>query len=202
MSNVLPIRIQAREQIQRDRVGRAILARIVERNARPGDVHPLPKKQLRALLSYQPIAYLNGLRRIELRPRISENVGEPFGYYLRAERLIVLYSTPAAPWKVPADLLGFRQNVSYFGAAVSEMGSDCIVEWRSRADLAKFMYCSVFLHELGHHHDFQYRHKRPLPRGRKFKEESAELHMRRLRRAGWGLALWEQLVETGELDEG
>jgi hypothetical protein len=202
MSNQLPIRIQARERIQRDGVGRAILARIVERTPRPGDVHPLPKKQLRVLLSYQPIAYLSGLKRIELRPRISDNIGEPFGYYLRPERLIVLYSTPAAPWKIPAKWLGTRQDVSLFGAAVLEAGSDCIVEWRSRADLAKFMYCTVLLHELGHHHDYQYRHKRKLPRGRKFKEESAELHMRRLRKTGWGLGLWNDLVEKGELDEG
>jgi hypothetical protein len=160
-------------------------------------VHPLPKKHLGVLLRYQRIDYLNGLKRIELRPRISKGVGHPFGFHLRAERLIVLYSAPAT-WTFPATFIGLRKAAEFYGASITTTAGDCLIEWKSLTALAQFMYCEVFLHELGHHHDRQYRRKRSLPKSLRFKEASADLHAVRLN-STHGLRLWRALVQKGEL---
>jgi hypothetical protein len=194
---LLPTRVQARIRIQRNREGKVIFPRLVERRPRPGDLHPLPKKLLDVLLRYQQIDYLNGLKRIELRPRTSEQVGKPFGFYLRSERLIVLYSMPAT-WTIPAGAVGLFEVVAWFGASVTPADGNCIIEWCSLTDLAQFMYCWVFQHELGHHHDWEYRRKRSLPKTRKSMETSADLHAGRLM-AKQGIGLWRDLVKLGEL---
>ena len=70
--------------------------------------------------------------------------------------------------------------------------------WPRLFDAAFFMYQHVLLHELGHHHDFQYRHKRALPGARRWKEVSAEEHKWRLARTrGWGL--WCELQRRGKI---
>jgi len=88
----------ATRRFPRDRDGGALFPRIVERRPRPGDVHPLAYGYLSALLNYQRVDYVYGLRKIELRPRVSSQVGDPYGFYRRSERLIVLYSVPPSRW--------------------------------------------------------------------------------------------------------
>jgi hypothetical protein len=198
-TRLLPTKRLAASRVERDREGQPLLLpRVVERRPRQGDVHPLNNKYLSALLRYQRIDYLYGLRQIELRPRVSAQVGDPYGLYRRRERLIVLYSVPPARWRFPALGPSQRRNFEAYDAVVSEETDGVWVAWPRLFDLAFFTYQEVLLHELGHHHDYQYRHKRKLPRGRRWKEESAEEHKWRLSKTrGWGL--WCALQRQGLL---
>jgi len=185
--------------IRRDREGRRVLPRVVERAPAPGDAHPLSKTHLRLLLPHVPFDYLYGLKRIELQPRRAAP-GAPFGYYMRSERLIVVYSLPVAPWLVPAEYRAFLAAAAHFGAQVAAAGSECEVRWQSPEHIARYLWCEVLLHELGHHHDWQYRHKRKRPRGTRWNEASAELHSARLNRTH-GQPLWNGLVDLGHLPD-
>jgi hypothetical protein len=197
-TRLLPTRGLAANRIERDRSEKPVLPRIVERRPKEGDVHPLTSKYLSALLRYQRIDYLYGLRQIELRSRVSHQVGDPYGFYRRREKLIVLYSVPPTRWHFPALGAHQRRNFEGYDAVVSEEPDAICVTWLHLFDLAFFMYQEVLLHELGHHHDFQYRHKRKLPRGRRWKELSAEEHKWRLSKTrGWGL--WCALQRRGDL---
>jgi hypothetical protein len=72
--------------------------------------------------------------------------------------------------------VGMRSDAEHFGADIEDHDEAMLIKWNDPIGLAKFMYCVVFLHELGHHHDYQYRRKRKLPRGTRCKEASADLH--------------------------
>ncbi len=195
---LLPTRKLAASRIQCDRNGKLVLPRVIERRPRHGDIHPLNRTSLLSVLRYQRIDYLYGLRRIELRPRVSKQVGDPYGFYLGAEKLIVLYSVPPTRWHFPARGPYVRRNYEAYDAVVSEESDGAYVSWPRLFDLAFFMYQEVLLHEMGHHHDFQYRHKRKLPRGRRWEEVSAEHHSWRLSKThGWGL--WCELEKRGVL---
>jgi hypothetical protein len=138
------------------------------------------------------------LRRIELRSRISNDVGAPYGRYWPGEQFIILYSVPADRWRFDAMSAAAAEAFRSYDAIVTLEDAAAYVAWSRRFDLAYFFYQEVLLHDLGHHHDFQYRHKRKLPGGRRLKEHSAEQHKRRLSRTrGWGL--WCALQRRGDL---
>ena len=197
-TRVLPTRRLAATRIERDRNGKLLLPRVVERRPRHGDVHPLTRKYLSVLLRYQRIDYLYGLKQIELRPRMSDRVADPYGFYSSGEKLIVLYSVPPTRWQFSGLAPNDRRNFESYDAIVSEEANCVCVSWPRLFDLAYFMYQEVLCHELGHHHDFQYRHKRKLPVGRRWEEVSAEEHSWRLSKTrGWGL--WCALQRRGEL---
>src|SRR4051794_39050606 len=68
-------------------------ARVVERRPRYGDLHPIPKSIVEALLVIVPGEYALGLRRVELRARQGP-LGQPYAEYLRGEKVVVIYSVP------------------------------------------------------------------------------------------------------------
>jgi predicted SprT family Zn-dependent metalloprotease len=49
--------------------------------------------------------------------------------------------------------------------------------------LARYFFTRVFAHELGHHHVYQYKHKRPLPGSLRSHEDRADALMYEVQ--GW-----------------
>lgn len=182
-SRTIPTKKIAARRFARDREGRPVLPRVVERRPRPGDIHPLDRKHLALFLRYQPTDYLYGLKQVELRPRLTEEIGRPFGYYSPSEKAIVLYSVPAQEWHFPAPgPRAVAQFVACGATVTEEEGGSVRVCWTDPIDAAYFLYREVLLHELGHHYDYQYRHKRKYPSGRIYEETSANRHAMRLGR--------------------
>jgi len=174
-----PVRVQAARR-------RALAPlKLVERLPRPGDVHVLTRRQLAALLPQLPLELVNGLRRIELLPRASDALGDPFGFYTPSERTIGLYSLPAGEWRFPSMGTRFSNVIQECGGEVFNSGTGTVVRWRTRKGAARFMLCWVFMHELGHHLDWRYAHKRKLPPTVRMREESADMHMRRSIASNW-----------------
>jgi hypothetical protein len=144
-----------------ERAGGRFLPRIVEREPRLGDVHPLPSGVLRRFLGWVPLAYLHSLRRIELRPRVSERVGRPFGLYDPSERMIILYSLPLS-WTWP----GFKRSslllrgMRAIGAAISVEASTVTVTWPSPERLGAWFWREILVHELSHHYRQAFRGRR------------------------------------------
>jgi hypothetical protein len=116
-----------------------IRPRVIEREPRPGDIHPLPQSDLRAFLGVVPIDYTYNLRFVELRPRVSEEIGHPYGFYRFKERMIVLYSVPAREWFFPLRLQHYAQGyLKSFraDAEITDMGVR--VTWKQAKDLSLF----------------------------------------------------------------
>lgn len=174
-------RIIAARNFRRDREGNIILPRVIERVPRLGDLHPLSKSDIASVLPRMPASYLYGLRAVELRPRVL-GTGQPFGRYSRAEKVIHLYSLPATEWRLPDTGYSGRMYQRY-GASVETKGGFQIVRWSRAEYLACFMYEEVFLHELGHHRDYQYPCRNKIPQSRNLREISANLRAYRL--ASW-----------------
>ena len=167
----------ARRRLRRDEEGLVVLPRIVSRRPRRGDHHPLSAQTLRRVLRREvPVEYLNGLKRIELRPRVSDVVGEPFACYLKGEKVIILYSLPRSwSWssQVSADLI---DKMRRFFAVITECPAGVQVEWPAAEVLSMWYFVEVFAHELGHHYRTQYRIRRGSSRRRRHEEFVAELH--------------------------
>jgi len=155
------------------------LPRIVSRRPTRGDRHPISAGALRNILGREvPIEYLNGLARIELRPRPSD-VGEPFGCYLRDERAIILYSLPLQwTWYTPAPDALLR-SMRRFYAAVDEDTYATTISWPAPEVLGLWFFVEVLAHELGHHYRNQYRIRRGNARHRRHEEFVAEMHSAR-----------------------
>lgn len=181
----LSYRTMPTEQLARWRYPRnpdhyLIRPRVIEREPRPGDIHPLPQSDLRAFLGVVPIDYTYNLRFVELRPRVSEEIGHPYGFYRFKERMIVLYSVPAREWFFPLRLQHYAQGYlkSYRAdAEITDMGVR--VTWKQPKDLSLFML-HVLFHELGHHYNHQYRCKNSYPSCYSASERSADRHADRL----------------------
>ena len=148
----------------RDREGNIVLPRIVRRKPRPGDVHPINRRQLSNVLDRIPLEYLYSLRKIEMLPR-KDGIGNPFGYYLASEKRIALYSLPLK-WEfsfeeeLGADLFGPFFRLEEHGAVVETDENIATVTWPEEIRMA-FWHCRiVLLHELGHHFRATYRAKR------------------------------------------
>ncbi len=104
-----PTKIIAARRFPRDREGRPILPRVIKRAPRPGDVHPLTRQHISNFLRYLPVDYVYGLRRVELRGRTSEEIGDPYGYYLNGEKTIVLFSVPPDLWQFPHTTVAYKR---------------------------------------------------------------------------------------------
>ncbi len=167
-------------RIGRDEDGEPCLPRIIVRQPKRGDVHPLPKSILRGALKTIPVEYIYGLSRIELRARQGK-IGDPFGVYSRDEKVIILYSLPRL-WVVDLMSEGAQEDLERFGARVSQHGRQWHVYWPSEAGLAVWFFKEVVTHELGHHFSHQYEKRRGRIRGVKFREMNANLHSFRLTR--------------------
>ena len=173
-----PARGPARRRIRRYSDDSIRLPRIIERRPARGDIHPLTRKTLTDLLPHVPIEYVNGLDRIELRPRAQPNIGRPYGSYWIDERAIILYSLPRC-WH--ASTLGnSRALLEQYHATIKPSKTGFQISWPARALMSLWFYSFVFTHELGHHFVEQYKRKnRPL-RSRRLEELIADLHSKRL----------------------
>jgi hypothetical protein len=167
----------------RDRFGQVVLPRVIERPPRPGDVHPLDRRTLLKLLPTLPLRFLHGLRGIELRARDSKEVGHPFGTYQPYFKLIRLYSTPYPDWPTTLDALNPNSIVGRSGGCLIERDGQRFLRWPSRMALARYFFARVFAHELGHHHVYQYKHKRSPPGSSRGHEDRADALMYEVQ--GW-----------------
>ncbi len=161
-------------RIGRDEEGEPHLPRIIVRQPRRGDIHPLPKALLVRVLKDIPVEYLYGLSRIELRARKGNKIGDPYGAYRPGEKVIILYSLPRL-WVVDALPERGRKDMEACRARVSQHGPQWHVYWPSEAGLAVWFFQEVVTHELGHHFAEQYKKKRGRIQGVKFQEMNAEL---------------------------
>ena len=172
--------VLARYRIPRDRDNRLVFPRVIDRRPSPGDVHPLSKQALSGILRQTPIEYLYGLKRIELRPRRNNKIGEPFGCYLPDEKAIWLYSLPPV-WRMKEIPPGLRQNVESFGATVVKVNDAVEVRWlESQSAYVDIWFLTVLMHELGHHFVEQYKNQRGKIGGRHLEEKVADLRSMRL----------------------
>lgn len=173
----------AERRIARRPNGDVQLPRIVERAPAPGDIHPVPKKSLRWMLEYVPVAYLYGLRRIELRPRKDGDlVGSPFGVYLHDERAVLLYSLPPV-WLYETLEERFRKSLERYNASIKPTSEGLIVRWPRRASLGLWFFGYVVTHELRHHYNERYKFKRKAHSTVAAEEASANLHADRVMEA-------------------
>lgn len=170
--------VRAGRDIARDGDGAPALPRVLVRKPRRGDVHALGPEMVRRILGRVPVEQLYGLKRIELRARAGA-LGDPFAYYLRDERAILLYSVPDGDWTLPwphaADSLRLRR----YRARVRRHRDGVDVAWRSPIDRALWFWIEVLAHELGHHVRNQYRARHPRVARTRDEESVADLYSRR-----------------------
>jgi hypothetical protein len=164
-----PKRRIAERNADRDRDGRVLLPRILVRAPRIGDVHPIPKQMLARLLSRLPVELYYGLKLIEMRPR-QHDVGCPFGEYSQKEKAIRLYSLPLTihlPFLPPFQ----RQMMEISQATIEPQAEGYSITWPDPFFMGFWFYYDTFIHELSHHHRFQYPSKTGRP-GRISDEEA------------------------------
>lgn len=171
--------VTAARRIKRQPDGSPLLPRIVEQAPVPGDVNPLPRKTLQRLLPLHRLEYLYGLSRIELRARKLPEIGQPFGCYSPAERIIVLYSLPPV---IHFRTLGYELHryLKRFRAIIEKNSDGFSISWREPRHMAQWFYAYVFTPELGHHFVEQYKSKNSRIRSRNDEEEVADLHALRI----------------------
>jgi hypothetical protein len=161
------------------------LPRIIERKSRKGDIHPLNARLLRGALRLDvPLDYLYGLSRIELRARMGNEIGVPFGCYLTDEKAIILYSLPLSwCWQTaPPSLLNSMSNL---GAEIISSESKISVSWSDKESLAVWLFIEVVGHELGHHFKNQYKSRQGALGSVNHEEWVADLHARRFAKRMW-----------------
>ena len=173
-----PPRVTARRADARTGMARA---RVVERRPRQGDIHPVPKDIVEALLVVVPGEYSHGLRLVELRARQGP-LGQPYAEYRRGEKTVVIYSVPRQ-WEMRS-IPGYEQrSMSRFGARLERRGDSWLVHWDDLEKLAFWFAYIVLFHELGHHFSDQYHRRRGWIGGRPYREAFADGTARRIHRA-------------------
>jgi hypothetical protein len=166
----------ANRRLRRDADGAIELPRVVWRRPRSGDRHPLSAAVIRKIMERDvPVAYLNGLARIELRPRPA-NVGAPFGCYLPDERMIILYSLPLEWTWVGWPSRSTVKSMLRFYADITDTETGVHVSWPVAEVQSLWFFVEVLAHELGHHYQRQYRIRRGSDRARRHEEYVAALH--------------------------
>jgi hypothetical protein len=169
----------AARRMARDEEGKPELPRIIIRRPKRGDRNPFTTRSLTNMLrSEVPLEYLHGLTRIELRARPGE-VGEPFAYYIRDEKAIVIHSLPLQwSWDYlpPRSLV---KSMTRFYADFELTEDSVRVTWPSMEVLSLWMFVHVLAHELGHHYRTQYRIRRGSWKHRRHEELVADLHSAR-----------------------
>jgi len=156
-------------------------ARVVERHPRQGDIHPIPKDIVEALLVIIPSEYAQGLRRVELRARQGP-LGHPYAEYRRGEKVVVIYSVPRL-WEMRSIPEYEQRSMSRFGARLERHGDAWLVQWDDLEGLSFWFAYVVLFHELGHHFSDQYHRRGGWISGRRFREAFADATARRIHRA-------------------
>ncbi len=168
----------AKRNAARDTKGDIVLPRIVEREPRRGDIHPISKRSLSRWLQEIPEKYIYGLSGVELRARKTEAIGQPYGSYRLDEKVIILYSLPTK-WNLQHLRPTRTQEFRRFGARVSTAGSNSSITWPNVEALSHWFCTAILAHELGHHFRNQYKQRRKV--GSDIDEELvADLHAIRL----------------------
>ena len=152
--------------------------RVVARKPRRGDVHPLSPTAIRAFLRALPAAQLHGLRRVELRARVSD-VGDPFALYRREERDIIVYSVPPGEWWMSAIDRACARELERVGARVVRHRHGVSIHVDERA--VHEFFRDVLAHELGHHVRNHTVARYPRVARTVDEEAVADLHARRTR---------------------
>ena len=163
--NTFPDFLQAVFRMRRDRLGMPILPSVVEHPPLPGDVHPLDRQSLLKLLPVLPLRFLCGVSAIELRARPFNSDRHPLGTYEPRFKLIRLYSQPYPdmPLRRTLETINPRSILGICGVTIKESAGERFLHWPNRRSYARYFFASVFAHELGHHHVYQFKHKRRMP---------------------------------------
>jgi hypothetical protein len=148
----------------RDREGNVVMPRIVHLKPRPGDVHPITRRQFKMVFDRLPLEYLYNLKTVELLPREGD-IGSPFAFYSAREKRIVIYSLPLI-WEtnhmdeLGADLFGPYLRIEEHRAQFETDGNTARVTWANESQMG-FWFCRiVLLHEFSHHFRATYPSKR------------------------------------------
>ena len=167
-------------QISMDSSGRPRLPRVIERKPFPGDSQPISKTFLRNTLRHLPIEYLYGLKRIELLPRTSAEIGQPYACYLTDEKAIRIYSLPMIwTWEdMFTDIIRQWDMRNRWGAEISRQGDGVMVKWPDNQCRELWFFVNVFIHELGHHFRNQYPSMTKRA-AKEYEEKIADLHSER-----------------------
>jgi hypothetical protein len=144
----------------------------------------LPKFVLRRIIPDIPIEFLYGLRHIELRAREGAAIGDPFGYYRFADKVLVLYSLPLQ-WSLTQISEPLERSVTRFFGDISKSDELVTVSWSEPFLMGFWFFDYVFCHELGHHFDEQYHHRRGRTEGRPYEEAFADLQGLRISKEWW-----------------
>jgi hypothetical protein len=153
--------------------GAPAIPRIVEHEPRPGDIHPVTRSMLLRLLAGMGPHLLKGVSRIELRARVSPDVGNPHGTYSPRDEMIRLFSVPFPDWPCELEVLSPRSRWARFGATLIFRDGQPFIHWTRVEDLARYYFVVVFAHELGHHYVYRHRRYRSLPQTMRGHEQRA-----------------------------
>jgi len=155
--------------------------RVLTRRPRHGDIHPIPKDIVEALLVIVPSEYVHGLRRVELRAR-ERPVGKPYAVYRRDENVVIVYSVPTE-WSRRFIPDYEQRSMRRFGAHLERRADLWFVRWDDLQGLGLWFAFTVLFHELGHHFSDQYHRRRGWIFGRPYREAFADATARRIYRA-------------------
>ena len=148
---------------------------IAEGPPAPGDVHPLDKEDIARILRMLPFIHIAGLKRVELRARRGDRIGEPFGCYWREEKAIILYSLPRT-WRLEFIGADFLRSLAMCDAEVKDLQDAVIVNWPEPESMSLWFYSYVLSHELIHHYLEQYREDDSAPSPEDHVQLAAALH--------------------------
>ena len=120
------------------------------------------------------------MKRIELLPRTSAEVGYPYATYLNDEKTIRIYSLPMIwTWEDSLTDLFHRLEMQHrWGAEAARQGDGVIVKWSDYQRRELWFFVHVLMHEFGHHFRNQYPTMTKRA-GQEYEELVADLHSRR-----------------------
>jgi hypothetical protein len=193
----------AKRRIVRDTRGNPLYPRIIVRRARQGDIHPLTRQQLKSVFQNIPLKYLYGLHAIEMRARQDNRIGDPFGKYSIEDKIIILFSLPLE-WQLEGakidSLPEFILRCQLCKAEITESERGVTIKWSDKTWLSFWYYMEIFTHELGHHYNIQYRHKKGRFGKIAHEEFVEDLHARRIISAYFKITS-EEIKQGVSIDE-
>lgn len=173
-----PTRIIAQRRLKRNASGEIQYPRIVDQKPRPGDIYPIDKKLMSSILERIPVEFIYGLKMIALRPRKTNKIGDPYGFYRYSDRMIVLYSLPSDAWVLDGFSPQWRKAFRNWGLTLEKQGGSFFGIWEGSK--LKHFFCAILCHELGHHYTFQFDSKNKLIPHKTTNENLADLHGSRI----------------------
>jgi hypothetical protein len=118
---------------------------------RPGFLHPIGRVEIVEVLTFFGPLARYGLRSIELRQSVGEELGSLTLSRLLVPGRIVLYEQTQPPWHFRGELSQeSKARLERAGAAIESEPAFTRVEWPGRS-LADFMLFDGLMHEIGHH---------------------------------------------------